>query len=229
MDFVQNGGRYYGWNMSILRKLRTQKGLSQQALAELAGTTQPQIRRLEAGDRKLTKEWAVRLAPHLGVTPEMLLFEKEPEEQLDVIGLPVMGIIRAGDWRDISILDAETEPEVIHVARDPRFPYARQYALLVSGDSMNERFPDGCYVTCVDFAESGLSLKSGMIIHVERQLAGTQLVETTLKEVQFTKGHTVLVPRSTNPVHKPIVLNGEEDTEILVKGIVIGKYEPVSF
>ncbi|WP_173931362.1 LexA family transcriptional regulator [Chelativorans sp. Marseille-P2723] len=214
--------------MSILRNLRIKKGLSQSALAELVGTSQPQIRRLEAGERKLTKEWAERIAPHLGVTPEMLIFEKKTE-QLEVIGLPIMGIVRAGDWRDISILDAEEEREVIHVARDPRFPHAKQYALLVSGDSMNLRFPDGCYVTCVDFAGSGLALKSGMIIHVERQMAGMQLVETTLKEVQFSGGKTLLVPRSTNSAHKPIVLSGGEDTEISVKGIVTGKFEPVSF
>lgn len=215
--------------MSMLRKLREKKRLSQQALAELARTSQPQIKRLEAGERKLSKEWAERLAPHLGVTPELLMFEKQPQEQLDIIGLPVMGIIRAGDWRDISILDTETEPEVIHVARDPRYPHARQYALLVSGDSMDQKFPDGSYVICADFGETGLHLKSGMILHIERHLAGMQLVETTLKEVRLERGRKILVPRSSNPAHKPVVMDGGEDTEIFVKGLVIGKYEPVTY
>ena len=140
-----------------------------------------------------------------------------------------MGVIKAGDWRDISILDDDTEPEIIQVARDPRFPRATQYDLRVSGDSMNEKFADGVYVTCVYFPESGLSLKAGMVLHIERQMAGTQLIEKTLKEVSFSGGKTILLPRSTNPVHKPFVLNGGEDMEVYVRGVVTGKWEPVYF
>jgi transcriptional regulator with XRE-family HTH domain len=65
----------YRFGMSRLRDLRTKRGLSQAALAELAGTSQPQIKRLEDGVRKLTKEWAERLAPHLSTTAQALLFE----------------------------------------------------------------------------------------------------------------------------------------------------------
>ncbi len=36
--------------------------MSQARLAELAHTSQPQIDRLEKGQRKMTKEWALRLA-----------------------------------------------------------------------------------------------------------------------------------------------------------------------
>ncbi|AWI89250.1 LexA family transcriptional repressor [Methylobacterium sp. DM1] len=60
--------------MSALRHFRTKAGLSQQALAAAAGTSQPQIKRLEAGERTLSKKWAEQLAPHLGVTAETLLF-----------------------------------------------------------------------------------------------------------------------------------------------------------
>lgn len=60
--------------MSALRHFRTKAGLSQQALANAAGTSQPQIKRLEAGERTLSKKWAEQLAPHLGVTAETLMF-----------------------------------------------------------------------------------------------------------------------------------------------------------
>ncbi|GEL42289.1 repressor [Methylorubrum extorquens] len=60
--------------MSALRHFRTKAGLSQQALATAAGTSQPQIKRLEAGERTLTKKWAEQLAPHLGIAAETLLF-----------------------------------------------------------------------------------------------------------------------------------------------------------
>jgi transcriptional regulator with XRE-family HTH domain len=215
--------------MSMLRELRKKIGLTQQELGDLVGTSQPQIKRLEKGQRTLSKEWAERLAPHLGVSAEHLMFEKNTSQQLEVAGLRVMGKIKAGDWRDISILaDDDDDPEIIQVARDKRFPHAKQYALHVDGDSMNELFPDGSYVTCVDFADSGLMLKPGLIVHVERTMAGTHLVEATLKEVNALGARKwSLKPRSSNPVHKEFVLNGDEATEIKVLGVVTGKWEPV--
>ncbi|MEJ0015681.1 MAG: helix-turn-helix transcriptional regulator [Acetobacteraceae bacterium] len=42
-------------------------GLTDPALAELAGTSKQQIFKLRRGERKLTVEWAHRLAPHLGI------------------------------------------------------------------------------------------------------------------------------------------------------------------
>jgi transcriptional regulator with XRE-family HTH domain len=67
----------YHFGMSRLKHFREQKGLTQSALADLAGTTQPQVQRLEAGERKLTREWATKLAPFLGVSAKELLFDEE--------------------------------------------------------------------------------------------------------------------------------------------------------
>lgn len=178
----------------------------------------------------MTKEWANKLAPHLQMSAKDLIFgedaEGTPPKQVEVEGLPVLGTSRAGGWLDITMVEAnEHEPEIVPVARNPRFPHARQYAILISGDSMNRVFPEGAYVTCVDFADSGLGIKPGMIVHVERTLAGPQLVETTVKKV----GNGELLPMSDNPIHKPIPIGGGPDTEITIKGVVIGKWEPISF
>ncbi|MDH7790705.1 helix-turn-helix transcriptional regulator [Ochrobactrum sp. AN78] len=84
MVFVYNTVSAYHPEMNEIRRLREEKGLSQAQLAEMAGTSQPQIKRLEDGARKLTKEWAERLAPHLSISAETLLFpdSKEiPEDQ----------------------------------------------------------------------------------------------------------------------------------------------------
>ncbi|MDF1777359.1 MAG: helix-turn-helix transcriptional regulator [Rhizobiaceae bacterium] len=64
--------------MSTIRKLREMLGLTQAQLAKNVATSQPQIRRLEAGERQLTKDWAERLAPHLGTTASELMFGEEP-------------------------------------------------------------------------------------------------------------------------------------------------------
>lgn len=58
--------------MSKLRAARTKAGLSQDRLAELAGTSQAQIAKLEKAER-IKLDWAVRLAPHLGCDPVDLM------------------------------------------------------------------------------------------------------------------------------------------------------------
>lgn len=213
------------WNsfagMSRLRELRVEQGLSQQALADRIGTSQPQIKRLEDGARKLTKEWAERLAPALQTTAEALMFGTGGPK-----GMPVLGIIEAGQFRDISLIDQSDDQPSIAVARDERFPHAEQYALQVSGDSMDELFPNGSYVTCANWADTGMHMRPGLIVHVERTIGS--LVETTLKEIQGT-GPFSLRPRSSNPKHKPIALTGSDGVEVSVKGLVTGKWEPMRF
>lgn len=145
----------------------------------------------------------------------------EPAE-FKVSGLPVLGSIQAGNWLDRSVLDEDLEPELIPVSRDVRFPRARQYGLSVIGDSMNLDFPDGSYVTCVDFAESGLPVRSGLTVHVERR--NGPLVEVTLKLIEMIDGKLVLSPRSTNPKHKPLPLEGDDGTDIVICGVVTGNY-----
>ena len=56
-----------------IRALRLRAGLSQERLGEIAGTTGQQISRLEKSTRKLTQDWAERLAAPLGVRPSQLL------------------------------------------------------------------------------------------------------------------------------------------------------------
>lgn len=141
--------------------------------------------------------------------------------EMEVSGLPVLGTIQAGHWLETTFLDPEGEPDLLPVARDARFPRARQYALYVVGDSMDLDYPDGSYVTCVDFADSGLSIRDGLVVHVERQRAGGQLVEITLKKVIAKNGAFSLAPQSTNPIHQPITFSGN-DSDIVIRGVVTG-------
>jgi phage repressor protein C with HTH and peptisase S24 domain len=62
-----------------IRAFRERAGLSMQALAERAGTSAPQINKLEKGDRKLTVDWMIRLGRALGVDPKDLMII-EPQE-----------------------------------------------------------------------------------------------------------------------------------------------------
>lgn len=195
-----------------------------------AGLGASYIRDLErkTGNPNLSK--LSKLATYLKVPLDRLL----PTANIDtpniqgVASLPVVGTIAAGAFMDISIRDQGEPQEYITVATNGRFPHARQYALKVQGDSMNLKYPDGTYVTCVDFAESGLQLKNGMAVHIER-LEG-HLVETTLKIVEFVRGQLILSPRSTNVVHKPIIFEPDDGrSDVMVKGIVTGSWRPEEF
>jgi transcriptional regulator with XRE-family HTH domain len=56
-----------------LRYFRELRGFTQQQLGDKVGTSFQQIQRLESGARKLSAEWAAKLAPALDV-PWYLLF-----------------------------------------------------------------------------------------------------------------------------------------------------------
>lgn len=59
-----------------IRELRLSAGLSQEELAERAGTKKAQISKLETGERRLTQDWMTRIARPLGVEPAELIAAK---------------------------------------------------------------------------------------------------------------------------------------------------------
>lgn len=204
--------------------------LSAAKASKLAGMSPDYIRDLRRRPVRPGAESLARLAETLKTTPEFLLYGKTESQTVEVKGLQVVGVVEAGQFRDITLTSQDDEFETVNVVGDAKYAHARQYALRVSGDSMNELFADGSYVICASFADTGLELKSGMIVHVERRIAGTHLVETTLKQVQDRGGKRYLIPRSTNPKHKPIGVNHDDDlTETIVQGLVIGTYSPVEY
>jgi transcriptional regulator with XRE-family HTH domain len=59
---------------SVLYRARKSAGLSMAALGKKAGTSAQQIDRLEKGSRPLSRAWAERIAPHVGLTAQDLMF-----------------------------------------------------------------------------------------------------------------------------------------------------------
>lgn len=58
---------------NAIRKLRDDRNLTQEELADLVGTSFQQISRLENGNRKLSQEWMHRIGRALGVPPATLM------------------------------------------------------------------------------------------------------------------------------------------------------------
>lgn len=142
--------------MSQLRELRQAAGLSQEKLAEMAGTSQPQINKLEAGQRKMTVDWAVKLARPLGVDPTLLLglsgdgpatpaaparpappARTVAAPSLPTQAMPVRAAARGGVDQEMFLEDGPIDwiarPDYLKNARDP-------YAMYVVGESMMPRF-----------------------------------------------------------------------------------------
>lgn len=59
--------------VSALRDMRRHRGLSMEALAQLAGTTASQINKLEKKQRRLTDEWMIKLSRALNCDPADLI------------------------------------------------------------------------------------------------------------------------------------------------------------
>lgn len=209
--------------------LLAERGESRASASVAAGLGNSYIRDLERkkGSPNLAKLGA--LAKHLGVTIETLLngTDIDLSQMPSLSSLPVLGVIAAGHFMDITLEDQDGGARFINVASDDRFGHAKQYALEIRGDSMNLMYPDGSFVTCVDYIGSGLSLKDGMKVHVERYMGDGQFVENTLKEYRKEDGRIGLYPRSSNPMHQPIFFNdGGEGVRVEIKGIVTGSWRP---
>ncbi len=74
-----------------IRELREAKDISQGQLADLVTppTSQPQIDRLEKGDRKLTQDWMTKIAKALGVSAkDLLLDESKPGREHEPVNNP---------------------------------------------------------------------------------------------------------------------------------------------
>ncbi len=219
-------------------------GLSQARLGELVGTTQGQIQKLESGVRKMTIEWAQKLAPALNCEPIDLvphIFKKinaaayvntpslsKSQAVESVITIPVRGIVAAGLY-----MDSDTDvTEEIPIPFSPLAARTEQFAFRVSGTSMNKKIPDGAYVLCVPYWHVREAITDKDTVVVERRKAG--LIERTCKEVVVTATHYELWPRSTDQKWQtPIRIErqgefaDEDGTEIEVVGRVIGIYMPI--
>lgn len=147
---------------------------------------------------------------------------------VSLVGIEVVGRAQAGAFMDIDLVQDDDDKPTIPAPRDPNFPYARQYALEIVGDSMNKLFEEGSFVICVNWEDSGLRYKAGMCVHVERHQGA--LIEVTVKRLaKEENGSFFLEPVSSNSAHKPIKLDGFDGKEIQIRGLVTGAWKRISY
>lgn len=137
--------------MSRIKALRESSGLTQQQVADRLGKSQSEIARLERGERKLTVDWAVKLAPLYDVDPAHLLDDLSSKDHGRPLArgaslpgnagqIPILSGARGGDHQTMHLSDGPlgwaARPANLSAVRDA-------YAVYVVGDSMAPRYEPG--------------------------------------------------------------------------------------
>lgn len=199
-----------------IKELRLRKSLSQEELANLVGTSNQQIGRLEKSARELTLTWMKRLAPALGVAPQDLLPVQSSNHSIQLQGNVQAGLWRSSDHSDI-------EAEYFDIPLPEAYSNLRPYALRVIGPSMNNVYPEGTILICChleDLAEQPIPGKRYIINDIDP----ADNIETTVKEfVLDENGKPWAWPRSSHPLHQePVALDeGRNGHTIQIKARVV--------
>lgn len=223
-----------------LKKLRTRAGLSMAAVAKAMGLKGASSYQRYEDDTLFRKEFL----PLEVVRPltNILVGRGSPpiaqEEVLSLAGLDSLsrtqlqsledhkivwcvGEVAAGIWRDAFEWPRDEWLPFPYAILDERYPNAERRALRVRGDSMNELYPDGSYVIYVSLAAIGRRPQPGDRVVVLRHRQGQ--TEATVKEYRRDGNkRRWLLPRSTNPSHTAIEIDGRGEGEIEVMGLVVG-------
>jgi SOS-response transcriptional repressor LexA len=214
-----------------LRRAREKSGYSSaKAAAEAMGVSVPTYIQHENGTRGYPASRAERYARFFRVAPEWLLYGKNGTMAQPVeLGprLFVKGEVAAGLWKEAWEVP-EDEWAVFTGRADVRAPLQKRFGLRVIGESMNEVYPPGTIIECVQY-EQDEPIESGRRVVVLRtKLDGT--VEATVKElVRSPEGIEWLVPRSTNPAYQAFRGDEPDSPDIVsvqIVGVVVGSYRP---
>jgi DNA-binding transcriptional regulator YdaS (Cro superfamily) len=215
---------------------------SQEALADLIGVSRATVNRLANDHSKLKRDRAEEIARHLGVTADDLMLNRLPWEARtsppsedsvkpgrQLGSAIVVATVEAGAWREVDEFD-QSDPEWVAVPPDDKYPDATQDVYNVAGDSMNALEPHpitpGSRIVAVRYDEiaSRSPLRDGLVVVVQRSRNGGQERELTVKQVAWFDDRIEFQPRSTNPKHKPIVVEHDswEDNgvEVAIVGLV---------
>jgi len=137
--------------------------------------------------------------------PEYTLSEAIPISSNDVINIPIVGVVRAGQ----PILAIENIEGYFPALKSNLSPSKEYFYLRVKGDSMNLKFQEGSLLLvekcdCIENGEIGVVLIDGL--------------EATVKKVVINDNMITLIPMSTNPEHIPMMYDiVKDDVRIIGK------------
>ncbi len=133
----------------------------------------------------------------------------ESNTSVSTLDVPLVGFVAAGS----PILAEENTEALISVSTALARPGSKYFLLRVIGDSMDQ------------VAVNGVNIENGCIVLVRQQFSaenGDKVValindEATVKIYEKATGMVILRPKSSNPIHKPIILTDN----CMIQGVVV--------
>lgn len=220
--------------LAYLRRVMERTGLAPTALAQAAGVASTTLTRplndpdypFEISNRTIKKVEAATGIPYANHSTAPSASSRELTRRTSGYA-PVVATVEAGAWREVNELDQE-DMEWVTVPADDKYPDATQRVFDVSGDSMNrlEPYPitNGSRIVAIDYDDiaSRVPLRDGLVVVVQRSRNGGQERELTVKQVAWFDDRIEFQPRSSNPKHKPIVVEHDNWVDNGVEVAIVG-------
>jgi hypothetical protein len=204
--------------MNTLKKLMLQAGLTNPSLAQKIGCSPVEIWRFATypakGGRKMNVTWAEKIAPHLNVSPQDLLFEAEPEIKTKFVQetVPIHGDIGRGIWTKLD----EFEPEPSNIPKlFGAYGNYDQFAFRIK-NTLTFKTPPGMseYVVCVNYNKvRGQPLDGDLIVmnilNDDKTMSARHIYRISLQKTGFR------FDQITRDHHAPDIGISQDLTELL--------------
>lgn len=191
-----------------LKRLMEIKSGSVKAFSEEVGLAYTTVRSiLERGIFNAKVENVIKICKGLDIKPEDIMGIEKPKtessiEALPVKKIPVVSKISAG----LPIYSEENLIDYIYFATDKIDSNKEEFALKVSGDSMDKIFQDGDVVV----VEKDSTVENGQL--------GVVMINgynATVKRIRYNGDQIILIPESNNPNHFPQVYGMNDEVKIV--------------
>ncbi|MCE5003357.1 transcriptional regulator [Staphylococcus pseudoxylosus] len=191
-----------------LKRLMEIKSGSVKAFSEEVGLAYTTVRSiLERGVFNAKVENVIKICKGLDIKPEDLMGIEKPKvespiDTLPVKKIPVVSKISAG----LPIYSEENLIDYIYFATDKIDSDKEEFALRVSGDSMDKIFQEGDVVVI----EKDSSVENGQL--------GVVMINgynATVKRIRYNNDQIILIPESNNPNHYPQVYGINDEVKIV--------------
>ncbi|WP_341636410.1 XRE family transcriptional regulator [Staphylococcus casei] len=187
-----------------LKRLMENKSGSVKAFSEDIGLAYTTVRSiLERGIFNAKVENVIKICKGLNIKPEEIMEIDTPKvETMPVKKIPVVSQISAG----LPIYSEENLIDYIYFATDKIDSNKEEFALRVSGDSMDKIFQDGDVVV----VEKDSIVENGQL--------GVVMVNgynATVKRIRYNGDQVILIPESNNPNHYPQVYSAKDEVKIV--------------
>lgn len=187
-----------------LKRLMENKSGSVKAFSKDIGLAYTTVRSiLERGIFNSKVENVIKICKGLNIKPEEIMEIDEPKvETMPVKKIPVVSQISAG----LPIYSEENLIDYIYFATDKIDSNKEEFALRISGDSMDKIFQDGDVVV----VEKDSTVENGQL--------GVVMINgynATVKRIRYNDNQVILIPESNNPNHYPQVYSAKDEVKIV--------------